>query len=223
MKKNKKIIISVAAGVAAIGVAACIILLFAKGNNVSEADEDTYYSASVSYETGDVFSFGKKDGNYIGWRVLSEKDDGFLLISDKVLDYMPYNVEYLNVTWEDSSLREYLNGTFYEDNFSESEKEHIELSLISNAGNSEYGSIVGNDTLDYFYLLSMEEAEEYFETDEDRRAVYLSDGSAAYWWLRTPGQYNTTASLVLAVGIIKESGMDVDIERGVRPVFYFKS
>ena len=51
-----------------------------------------------------------------------------LIVSDYALQIMPYNENNEDVTWETCSLREWLNSSFYEKNFTEEEKASIVLS-----------------------------------------------------------------------------------------------
>lgn len=69
----------------------------------------------------DKIQFGK----YV-WRVLAIEDDRALIITDKIIEQRPYHNKYVDITWADSSLREYLNTEFYN---SFSKKRKIELSL----------------------------------------------------------------------------------------------
>ena len=66
---------------------------------------------------------------------------------------------------------------------------------MENADNPRYGKSGGRDTEDRVFLLSLWEAEKYFEDDEDRRTfptvyaiaqdVYVnSDLGTVWWWLR---------------------------------------
>ena len=91
-----------------------------------------------------------------------------------------------------------LNGEFYDTAFNEEEKGRIALTEVENADNPRYGTEGGEDTEDRIFLLSLEEAEMYFEDDEDRRAfpteyavakgiwVWEKTGTV-WWWLRSPG------------------------------------
>ena len=49
----------------------------------------------------------------IDWRVLAVENNKALLISEKTLEERPYNVEPKDITWEHCTLRQYLNGEFY--------------------------------------------------------------------------------------------------------------
>lgn len=52
-------------------------------------------------------------GSY-SWLVLEDQGDKQLLLAEHVLELLPYHDTYEAVTWEESSIRKYLNTTFYE-------------------------------------------------------------------------------------------------------------
>ena len=79
-------------------------------------------------------------------------------------------------------------------------------------GNSEYDTIGGNNTEDRVFLLSYKEAfEDYFSSDEERicmptdyavqNGAYTNDDTGAcWWWLRSPGDYQSNATAVHSGG-----------------------
>ena len=139
----------------------------------------------------------------IRWRVLDE-DDGLLIITDMAiiagpLDYNIWNSKTGAVTWENCHIREYLNNDFLKSAFSEEELSYIQMKIVRAHQNPKESSrSAGEDTADYVFLLSVKEAEQYFDSDEDRICVptewakvhweayedYKTNGSR--WWLRTP-------------------------------------
>jgi hypothetical protein len=102
----------------------------------------------------------------IKWRVLAIVNNKALLISKRVLEKGPYNTELIDVTWEDCTLRKYLNGEFL-DRFSEKEKEAVAETVNINADNPWYGTSGGNTTTDKVFLLSFDDI-----------AMYLGDSGA---------------------------------------------
>ena len=74
---------------------------------------------------------------------VSRGDDVFL-ISEKNLDFQPYNNSSTeNVTWETSTLRTWLNSDFYYQAFNDDEQQAIKNTLVINDDNPYY-----NDNLD---------------------------------------------------------------------------
>lgn len=71
--------------------------------------------------------------------------------------------------------------------------------------NPETGTPGGNDTVDKLFLLSYQEADEYFKDWKDRIAKD-QDGKAFLWWLRTPGYYDYNVVEVWEDGGIDPNG-----------------
>lgn len=92
----------------------------------------------------------------VEWRVLSVNGDDAFLLADKCLDGKPYHTEYERVTWEECSLRKWLNADFYNEAFSSSEQAAILETAVVN-GNNPDDVEGGNDTTDRIYLLSVNE------------------------------------------------------------------
>ena len=96
----------------------------------------------------------------IKWRVLQSENGEVFLLSDVILDRQPYNENYEDITWEESSLRTWLNGEFINRAFSDEEKEKINITEIVNQDNPDYGTEGGNNTSDKIFLLSLSEVSE---------------------------------------------------------------
>ena len=122
-------------------------------------------------EVGDHIEFGtyEQDGDEsngaepISWEVLDIEDGKALVISDYALEMMAYNEEYENTTWEDCTLRKWLNKDFYKGAFTEKEQEYIERSRIENTDHFRFGTEGGEDTKDYVFLLSLDEVMKYYD------------------------------------------------------------
>ncbi|MBN2558799.1 MAG: hypothetical protein JXB33_08610 [Clostridia bacterium] len=203
----------------------------------------TSAEASLSgAKAGDIVYLGiyEQDGKEengkekIGWLVLKEEDGRLLLISEYGLECIPYNKLYGDVTWENCSLRYWLNNDFYNETFSPSEKELIVQVLLDNDDNPTYGTEGGIETKDNVFLLSIEEANIYFPDDVERRAkitpyvigngCYHIVDNEAWWWLRSPGNYPTCAAKVRPDGIIHEAGYYATetYTDAVRPAIWIK-
>ena len=182
---------------------------------------------------GDVIEFGRyeQDGDKsngpeaIEWRVLAADDGKVLVISKYVLEGMRYYPERVDITWEECTLRKWLNDDFYQAAFSEEEQDCIVLTQVINEDNPDRNTEGGNDTEDKIFLLSIAEAREYFADDEDRKVhatKYADDNgafetTASWWWLRTHGLMYSAAYVYIdgrvmtdGIGVISEDG-------GVRP------
>ena len=109
----------------------------------------------------------------IKWRVLSVKENEALLLADKLLDVgIPYNETLDDVTWENCTMRSWLNGygsgfnqngidytsdNFIDRAFTANEKNAILQKTVENADNPYYGTEGGNNTSDKLFLPSIEE------------------------------------------------------------------
>ena len=156
---------------------------------------------------GDVVTFGDYD-----WYVIGKSDDGITLLMQNNLESKKYNDSYANVTWENCSLRTYLNNDFY-NSFSADDRAKIVSTHNSNPNNPDYNTSGGNETEDYIYLLSIEEA---IALDSSIRGI------GSWWWLRSPGQNSSHAAFVNEDGYVYAGGLSVDDENGVRPALNLK-
>ena len=165
---------------------------------------------------GEIVAFGDYD-----WRVLDVQSDRALLITKDVVEKRAYSRFDKNevTTWEKCTLRAYLNGEFY-NRFSDDEKQLIFDTNVFNNDNPEYGTDGGNNTTDKIFLLSIDEANNYFSRDSERIAYY--QGSVRWWWLRSSGIRNHAAFIGID-GFVNVHGYRVDyIYSGVRPALYLK-
>ena len=201
--------------------------------------------------TGDIISFGhytqeERSWEYspIEWFVLAKEEARILLLSRYGLDAQPYNNnqksialppyynDFENVNWELCTLRQWLNGQFYDYSFDDDEKKLIWLSTLDNPDNPKYGTPGGKSTSDRIFLLSLAEAEKYLVSDN--LSYCLPTGWASYfgasvsefngcshWWLRSPGHDTRHAALVTCNGEIIESGTYVSSDLiAVRPALW---
>ena len=187
-----------------------------------------------TYEQDNDTSNGKED---IEWLVLAKEGNKLLLISDKALDCKPYNESNVDITWETCSLRNWLNKTFLNTAFSTKEQAIIQNTNVSADANPYHDTDPGKATKDKVFLLSINEAEKYFASDEERMCVptayaiengagtvayYIKDGAATcWWWLRTPGDGKNWAASVYCGGGIGEGGCVVNLYGNcVRPAIW---
>lgn len=220
-----------------VSILSCIYLVAFSGCSETEKLKTTTYKSIIS--VGDTISMGKyEQDNDLGngaedikWRVLAIEDTKALLISECSLDALPYNTKETPVTWEECSLRLWLNDTFLNTAFSSEEQSAIILAKIENDSNSRYYTYSGDPTEDRVFLLSESEASEYFSQATDRISpltefIASKDGFMRYsngnsWWLRSPGDITFTAETVAGNGQIDVEGESVDYsDVTVRPALY---
>lgn len=182
-----------------------------------------------TYEQDNVTSNGTED---IEWLVLAKENNKILVISDKALDYQRYNKTYEKITWEQCSLRKWLNDSFFNAAFSEEEQALIQNTTVSADKNPKYSTDPGNATTDKVFLLSINEAEKYFSGEQARKctttayviAIAQSEYDNKYvswWWLRSPGDKQKNAAHVNYAGSIDYSSLSVSGNVGcVRPALW---
>lgn len=162
----------------------------------------------------------------IEWIILDKKGTQLLLISKYALDCQTYNTENDDVTWETSSLRAWLNATFYGNAFSEQDQALIVQSLVSADLHPTHQTPAGNATEDHLFLLSHVEAEKYFTKDADRLCTAtpyaLSQGARedCRWWLRTPTYNLRVVSYVSGDGSISRYGDSINNAEAIRPAMW---
>ena len=185
---------------------------------------DSFYFGS--YEQDNRKSNGKEP---IEWQVLEKKGSKVLLLSKYGIDIQPYNHEDDDVTWNECSLRKWLNREFVKNSFSSSDRAMIRTTFVSPDKTPEYndseyrGSDPGKGTKDKVFLLSTKEAVRYFGNKSvmclntkyaKARAKEQYGKDELSWWLRTPGKENDRA----AVFRVDNDGWYIDYYGGA--IFY---
>ncbi len=211
---------------------------------------DSGTAANIGGGQADNIYFGtyqqSSDGNGgyntdpIKWRVLENADGQLFLVSDQNLDVFQYHTDNESVTWEESTMRSWLNGygasentggdsgtDYTSDNFigaafSEKEQKAIAGTTVVNDDNPNHYTDGGNNTTDKIFLLSIAEASNssYFADDASRKSTntaYVASYSGMfgasktdYWWLRSPGEDDDYAAYVYSGGRVNSDGYSVD-------------
>ena len=159
-----------------------------------------------------------------------------MIISKYALEYLPYNETNRAITWENCTLRTWLNKSFLNEAFSTDEAKMIPTVTVSADINPKEDTDPGNDTRDKIFLLSYEEASKYFSSDTARQCketAYVQSkaktnvkdiGTSFSWWLRTPGYEPDNAYYVFYDGAIHWQacyvGSSVDSSKRVRPALW---
>ncbi len=169
------------------------------------------YQSDNGYYTNTIYWFKYEP---IKWQILDEKNGNALLLCDIAIDSQNYyttangntrikdrGTVYEN-NYEYSTIRSWLNDTFYDTTFSEYQKKIISITSVVNSASSagsDDGLYVCSNTKDAVFLLSYAEVEKYnlsTESGQRKSTDYAkSQGCLAntsdyngncWWWLRSP-------------------------------------
>lgn len=205
----------------------------------------------VYWAPGTIHTFGRyyqdtdKRKVPLEWQVLDAQNEKVLLLSRYGLDAKPYHSKWTNITWEQSSLREWLNKEFLYAAFDESEQSRIKGICINN--NETYGFNEGNkkkdkETVDWVFLLSEDEVKYYFRVTRrnDQNLILRvaptkfakkngakcsgyyrtdEDNETGRWWLSSPGDSQSLVSIVDYDGSFDDSIVIYD-DIVVRPALW---
>ena len=147
------------------------------------------------------------------WKILDITSAGYICLADSIED-MKFDSDSNN--WENSGLRSYLNGEFFEKMTAEIGLENIvpfERNLLSLDGQTEYGKCE-----DKVSLLAVDEYRKY-------RSL-IPNTKDYWWWLVSPwstpcNDYKKSVSVVSSAGRI--CNVNCNGYFGVRPVCIFSS
>ena len=177
------------------------------------------YEKNTSVDQIDTVTFGTDSrGEPIEWIVLEKEGYRALLLSKYLLVSHEYNNLNVDITWEESTCRKWLNSDFIKQIFSEKEQESIMISYVHNNDNTKYNTKGGNDTQDRIFLLSIREVNKYFNGSVKLIANY-KNGAKDSWWLRSPDVSQKCAAAVNKNGY-PSGGGNVGNSRGIRPAIW---
>ena len=176
------------------------------------------YQDDNGYSTGTIYWFKYEP---IKWRILSESNGKALILAELILDAQEFypstsshtengTTIYAN-NWEYSTIRKWLNETFYNVAFNDLQKALIVATELDNKTTAYYGSsnsyaTCQNNTTDKVFLLSYKDmlntsygfSSSYQDTAKEKKtsdyaqvqgadtytsSSYSGDG---FWWLRSP-------------------------------------
>ena len=158
-------------------------------------------SNDCKYNIGDTFVFGKypfnheKDIQPIAWIVLENNAKELLLISKYCLDTVKYckpSASFVGTDcciWENSYLRNWLNNSFYNEAFTESEKKNIiETNIITEE------TLSAELHTNKVFILSRSQIKDFFADSEKRKGLPTpytlqkganighTDEKTTWWW-----------------------------------------
>ena len=230
-KKAKKVFIAIAS----VASVCAVFLILLKTVIIPKQRINKIKTANVgdiiafgTYEQDNDTTNGKED---IEWLVLAKENNRILAISDKALDCQPYNTSLSDVTWENCTLRKWLNDDFVNVAFDAEERKMIPSVIVSAYKNPIYDTNYKNATNDRVFLLNITEVNKYFSSDSARQCrptdyavangAYKSNDNVCWWWLRSPGYRQCSATIVYYGGDVNEPGYGVSNDGyAVRPAMW---
>lgn len=202
-----------------------------ESSNINKIDEFVWNGL----ESGNCYEFGVypywQNGTRekIVWRVLHIKGNRALLISNKILDTLPFELVMDSIQGQQKVLlEEWLNTFFYTQAFSKYEMARL---------------ILNEDTRQLISLPSLQEIRNFFSDDPEAVIKTYNQGKAkalptpyavergtevsmskryAFWWLR---DYIKESKRVLCInrnGSIYEAGKETGSKVGVRPIIWLR-
>ncbi|MDR1298954.1 MAG: DUF6273 domain-containing protein, partial [Oscillospiraceae bacterium] len=190
----------------------------------------------------------KADG--IEWRVLMQDGSNSLVIAEHVIETRAFHNTTVYPTWDISTIKAYLNGTFLTGLTTLSSKaiEKSDIMTMSKAyQNTEGGTGTYQATTDKIFLLSIEEVY-YTGTDgalvqngatvstavnrtngdtvifadaHARKSTVLSSLTESYWWLRSPNDGIYMSVAFMMQGASGDYAFgDLGVAHGIRPALW---
>ena len=214
----------------------------------TEATEKSKFDAFAKARPGDCITLGsyEQDNNTengeedIEWLVMDKDGDSLLVISRYCLTYQPYNTELKDVTWNSSSLRSWLNASFYDTAFDTEEKNIIADSAVTDgiSFDTRYAEkyitwcpeITATDKV---FLLSDTELHWLWEKDDARVSkgtpyclaggTAQAESGACRWWTRGYNDYDHDNVWAVELDGSIPGGVDVDASQiAVRPAMWVR-
>lgn len=189
------------------------------------------FENGVNATVGTVYYFKVEP---LKWRIISETTDRMILICESIIDSGIYDGDTNN--YENSDLRSWLNGWFYENAFNSYQKALVLDTLVSNSANttaSVTNPNAGTTTSDKVFMASyseminstygfssgrtdiVEESDGYYKRSKCvsdyalAKGCYVDDDGNGWWWLRSPYSENTES-----VSVVEPDG-DIYEYRGI--------
>ena len=167
----------------------------------------------------------------IEWLVLKKENGKKLLLSKYIIDAVRYHENGKILSWEECSIRTWLNTEFIKKSFSDMEANCIVETVRNGTKNSFYQTEDIKECKDKVFLLSEEEVKGYLGTFKDamspvtpyalERGVFAQN--AGLWWIRTPGDdFGMQAYINTIGGIAYDGCYQQRNEVGLRPAMWIK-
>lgn len=210
----------------------------------SELPYGFFYNDEFKIERKDfeIITFGRyeQDNNIkngledLKWIVIDEDATSYKLLSlygiDNILWHNCADFK-IDVTWEECSLRKFLNSDFINLAFNQEEKNKLLLTKNYNINDTRYGENVDKETEDFCYLLNYVEANKYFPTNKYRickatdyaksKNVYVDKYDHCNYVLRSIADQKSRVSCINLYGEFV-SANNTDGSDALRPIINIK-
>lgn len=202
---------------------------------INDNEEKRHAYINWEQHKNDIYYFKSTP---IVWRILDETEDTLFVLSEYSIECKQFNEKEEPVVWESSSLRKWLNEVFFEQAFTEDEKECIIKKEIYNEYNPINQIDGGAATKDKVFLLSYRDVlnvkygfEGYITSSVTREAKNTDwakvmgaltnpEQGMGWWWLRSPAMEYKSSGRVDYSGYIYFIGKPVTMFGSVRPAMY---
>lgn len=168
----------------------------------------------LTFREGNTVTFGAYQGKPIRWRVADTSGKMRMLIAEDVVLELPYNDLRVDVYWQTTTLRKWLNKEFLQEAFTAEQRLLIINTRRTNEANEQFFTNGGLPTMDKVFIPSKRELDRYLPETKDRAL-------GKWWWLRTPGDNLLAVVAVEADGSVYLHGVNVNYPNGgVRPAMW---
>lgn len=167
-------------------------------------------------------TIGSYNHKKIQWIVLRDTGNYILIITKYAVKRIPYNNELCFITWENCSLRSWLNNDFYKNSFSNDERKKIQKMRIPSEIMKDHEFNPSCETEDFISILNIREYEHFFgKVLHWKCKTYPPEKIPVQCWLRNNGLNERHAAFIGRSGTVHGGGSFVNSPRnGVRPIMW---
>ena len=196
---------------------------YAKVNAAPYKDEYTFTNGA-SVTSGEVYYFKVEP---IRWRILSEANGEALLLCDSIIENKAYDSE-KNNSYENSDIRAWLNGDFYETAFDEAQRNIVvaegtegKVSLLSSGDlmNADFGF---NASLSEYDAARRLQTTDYVRANGAWMKTVTENYGNGSFWLRSPIEGATNKAWRMDSAAAADEGYVNHSHYGVVPALFIK-
>lgn len=180
------------------------------------ASADEIIGTLSDIKVGELRKFGK-----YYWKVADIGKDKAMFVADNVILKTEFHKKSESITWQDCTLRKYLNGPFLKSSFGEGEKSLILTTNVDNCNMTLKGPQSLPETEDKIFVWSYDEAQKYAK---EFNCSYPSDYGARKCWTRTTsGTWTYTYDCGTGTRDEFNDRSAACVDGGVRPVMWIRT